>query len=91
MGHYGPQQGYGYYRQGQQGSINLDSGPGRIFAQTCTQCHALPDPRQHSAQEWSGVIARMQEHMRDYAVPLPDRESVKDIESFLEQHSRDRP
>jgi hypothetical protein len=36
-------------------------GPGAAeFAQGCGGCHALPDPRQHTREEWHGVVARMQ-------------------------------
>jgi hypothetical protein len=32
------------------------------FTARCAGCHALPDPRLHSAAEWPAVVARMQRH-----------------------------
>ena len=40
--------------------------PGRdreFFSRTCSQCHDLPDPMQHSAQDWRAVVRRMMDHM----------------------------
>jgi cytochrome c5 len=45
---------------------NLLDAPGReFFEATCGQCHELPDPRQHSSQDWFVVVRRMNQHMRD--------------------------
>ena len=41
----------------------LRSERGVQFAIACTQCHALPDPRRHTARQWPGVVARMQDNM----------------------------
>jgi len=36
-------------------------GPGAaVFRQHCGTCHALPDPGQHDALEWTAVVRRMQ-------------------------------
>jgi len=57
----------------QQNSLNtadqsklkgLDTPGGMKFIQTCSQCHALPEPNQHTPQEWPGVIARMQQNIQ---------------------------
>jgi cytochrome c5 len=42
----------------------LKSEAGKMFAIACSQCHALPDPSQHTAREWPAVVKRMEEHMR---------------------------
>jgi cytochrome c2 len=42
----------------------LKTEAGKMFAIACAQCHALPDPSQHSAPEWPAVVERMKEHMR---------------------------
>lgn len=42
---------------------SLQSEGARLFKQTCTQCHALPDPGLHTPQEWEQVIERMQGYM----------------------------
>ncbi len=36
---------------------------GEIFAIACSQCHAIPDPRRHTAREWPAVVERMRGHM----------------------------
>jgi hypothetical protein len=35
-----------------------------VFARYCTQCHRLPDPRQHRPGDWPAVVERMRIHMR---------------------------
>jgi len=88
MGGYGSGYGTG---PGQSGvPPELESGAGRLFEQTCSQCHALPDPRQHTATQWPGVIARMERNMRDARRELPGAQEIKNITAFLEQHSSDR-
>jgi cytochrome c2 len=42
----------------------LKSEAGQMFAIACSQCHALPDPSQHTAREWPAVVERMKGHMR---------------------------
>jgi len=87
MGGYGPGSPNGYEGNRQQGYPDLDSPAGRLFAQTCSQCHALPDPRQHTAAQWPSVVARMELHMKQSDMPLSGRRETKDIDAFLEQHT----
>lgn len=35
------------------------------FQTRCSRCHELPDPAQHSSQDWFVVVRRMNQHMRD--------------------------
>lgn len=42
----------------------LRTEAGQIYVLACTQCHALPDPKRHTAREWPDVVHRMQRHMR---------------------------
>lgn len=38
--------------------------PGRgLFEASCSVCHALPDPRSHSSDDWVAVMDRMQRNM----------------------------
>lgn len=41
----------------------LRTEAGQIYSIACTQCHALPDPRRHTAREWPKVVQRMRAHM----------------------------
>ena len=42
----------------------LSQPSGEAFRRACQQCHALPDPKRHSAREWPAVVARMQRNMQ---------------------------
>jgi len=88
MGGYGPGSPNGYQGNRQQAYPDLDTPAGRLFAQACSQCHALPDPRQHTAAQWPSVVARMELRMRQSNMPLPGGREIKDIDAFLEQHTR---
>ena len=68
---------------------------GEAFRLACSQCHVLPDPRRHTAREWRGVVARMQENMEWMnrvvgSKPLPDEPQlrVEEILAYLEKHAR---
>lgn len=41
----------------------LAESVGQMFSIACSQCHALPDPRRHTAREWPDVVERMKGHM----------------------------
>lgn len=43
----------------------LPAGEGReTFGRVCSRCHALPDPAQHTDEEWPAVVKRMRGHMQ---------------------------
>lgn len=67
---------------------DLDSPAGRTFAATCAQCHALPNPGQHSAAEWPAVVGRMKGHMAAMGKPVPDDARSGAIVGFLQRHGR---
>jgi hypothetical protein len=65
------------------------------FRLACSQCHVLPDPRRHTALEWRGVVARMQENMQWMnrvvgSQPDPDEPQlrVEEILAFLRRYAR---
>jgi len=63
----------------------LPPGPGReAFSQVCSRCHALPDPRVHSREDWPTVFARMERNMERMKVPPPTREQTSDILLYLQ-------
>jgi cytochrome c5 len=63
----------------------LPAGPGRdAFSQICSRCHALPDPRVHSREDWPTVFARMELNMQRMKVPPPTREQTSDILLYLQ-------
>lgn len=76
----------------------LRSEAGQMFNIACTQCHALPDPRQHTRQEWPGVVERMKRHMAwaNTVVGHPDLRTIPvldtaEIVRFLQRYARGEP
>jgi len=72
------------------GLAALDTPSGRAFRATCSQCHALPDPVQHTAPEWPGVVARMERNMVLMRRPVPDKSILRDVVRFLQEQARPR-
>lgn len=67
----------------------LPAGPGReLFMAQCSQCHELPDPAQHSAQDWASVVIRMRQHMVQILRRSPEQREVQDIILYLERASQ---
>jgi cytochrome c5 len=74
---------------------DVDGPSGEAFRLACSQCHVLPDPRRHTAQEWPRVVARMQENMEwmnrvvgSKPVPGEPQLRIDEILAFLEKHAR---
>ena len=73
----------------------LGSEPGQMFSIACSQCHALPDPRRHTAREWPGIVERMKRHMAwanivvgtDARKTNPVLDTAK-ITEFLQRHAK---
>lgn len=67
---------------------NLPVGAGRdAFQLVCSRCHALPDPRNHSAQDWPTVFARMETNMTRMKVPPLQGTQTTDILLYLQRAS----
>ena len=67
----------------------LPAGPGReAFQVVCSRCHALPDPKNHSPQDWPTVFARMETNMQRMKVPPLKGTQTTDILLYLQQASR---
>lgn len=70
---------------------NLPAGAGReAFQLVCSRCHALPDPRNHSAQDWPTVFARMETNMTRMKVPPLQGTQTTDILLYLQRASAPR-
>jgi hypothetical protein len=68
---------------------------GEAFRLACNQCHVLPDPKRHTAEEWRVVVARMQENMQwmnrvvgSKPVPGEPQLRVDEILGFLQKNAR---
>ena len=71
------------------GSV-LPEGRGRAaFAEVCSRCHALPDPRVHSAEDWPTVVVRMERNMERMRVP-PAGAQTADVLLYLQTAARPR-
>jgi cytochrome c2 len=67
---------------------DLNTPVGKPFAAMCSQCHALPDPKQHTADEWPRVVGRMTQNMKAMGKPLPDRATLESVVEFLQIHAK---
>jgi hypothetical protein len=68
---------------------------GEPFRLACNQCHVLPDPKRHTAEQWRAVVARMQQNMQwmnrvEGTQPLPGEPQlrVEEILAFLAKYAR---
>jgi cytochrome c5 len=66
---------------------DLDTPAAQAFTSTCSQCHAAPDPGQHTPHEWARVVLRMKNNMAAASKKLPDDQTVELINQFLTEHS----
>lgn len=63
---------------------DLPAGPGReMFSLTCSRCHELPDPRQHSPDDWTAVVRRMSVHLEVMLGESLSHDDVGRIASYL--------
>lgn len=66
----------------------LPAGRGReAFSLICSRCHALPDPRVHSKEDWGIVFARMERNMERMKVAPPTGEQAQEILAYLSETS----
>ena len=73
----------------------LSTRAGEAFTIACSQCHALPEPRRHTAREWPGVVQRMQRHMAwtNVVVGPPELKTIPELRTdeiiaLLQKHAR---
>ena len=59
-----------------------------LFAATCAQCHALPNPKLHTARQWPQVVARMRKNMVAMGKPVPGAATLRRITEFLQNVAR---
>jgi hypothetical protein len=59
-----------------------------LFARMCSRCHALPDPTQHTSPEWSAVVARMRQNMRNMGVREITDEEASAIIGYFQRVAR---
>lgn len=69
---------------------DLETPAGRSFQETCARCHALPDPKQHTRDDWPAVVARMKQNMVAMDKSVPKGQVMKEIVAFLQRHAKDQ-
>tara|TARA_R110002096_G_scaffold285724_1_gene479470 strand:+ start:838 stop:1323 length:486 start_codon:yes stop_codon:yes gene_type:complete len=55
----------------------------QAFSKNCSQCHALPSPSAHTAQEWPAVIERMKGYMSAQNRSALDKDELEDLTEYL--------
>jgi len=69
--------------------LMFDSLGAALFQQTCAQCHALPDPKQHTVLEWTAVVKRMRQNMKSMGRREITDQEAKDIMAYLEHTAQE--
>jgi len=69
----------------------------KLLSEYCTQCHDLPAPGLHTAEEWPAVVSRMNNRMQMMtnrgmmnmmgSIQDPSESEIKLILSYLQKHS----
>ncbi|HEX9728872.1 MAG TPA: hypothetical protein VGA37_10240 [Gemmatimonadales bacterium] len=65
------------------GSLPMGAGLS-AFTATCARCHELPDPSQHSRQDWPAVLLRMGGHIESMLGETLPPAQMQQISAYLE-------
>jgi len=57
---------------------------GSAYERHCDNCHALPDPQQHTAAEWPQVVQRMLQSMTVMKYSPPTGSELQEIDAYLQ-------
>ena len=82
-----------YLQENAQKPINANAYPdlksesGKDFSQLCVQCHVLPDPIQHTAEEWPAVVDRMSGYMAVQNKQVPNEQQTEKIVEYLKKNA----
>lgn len=59
-----------------------------LYITKCSQCHAAPLPKVHTAIIWPRVVERMQSRMIDKNVPPLSEQELHAILEYLQQNAK---
>lgn len=59
-----------------------------LYKNTCSQCHALPDPQLHTAKEWPAIVDKMLAYAQSMEKKGIVEREKKEILSYLARHAR---
>jgi len=60
----------------------------RLFTQHCSSCHRPPMPDVHQAQDWPGVVARMQQHKEQRGLMVMSLIQQQQVLVYLQKHAK---
>jgi len=65
----------------------------KLINQYCTQCHALPNPKLHSAEGWAPTVERMNARMQWMSqngneIAAPSAGELETLKAYLRKHSQ---
>jgi hypothetical protein len=71
-----------------------DSRGAKLVSRYCTQCHAEPSPKLHTASEWEAVMSRMETNMDNVQrgnwrdVEIPSNAEMENILEYMQEFAR---
>ena len=68
-----------------------ESTGAKLVSQYCGECHAPPRPSMYKANEWPGVVARMQNYRTIRGHGAVSEPELKRLLEYLQQHSAKAP
>ena len=69
-------------------TIPESESPGaKLYLKKCTQCHGLPAPKRHTAEQWDHLLVMMESFMdqRNLAFPKDEKKLIK---NYLHRNAR---
>ncbi len=63
---------------------STDTPEFKTFERVCSQCHDLPDPSLHTKSDWSQVVRKMKNNMKEMEMSQPSVEEEKLLLKFLQ-------
>jgi hypothetical protein len=64
-----------------------ESPGAKLYLKKCTQCHGLPAPKRHTAEQWDQLLVMMQSFMEQKNLAFPEDER-KLISDYLHKNAR---
>ncbi len=71
-----------------------DSEGARLLGRYCSQCHGVPGPGMHIADEWPNVVARMNRRMQMMSrkrtmmrIEAPDNNELEILMAYLKKNA----
>ncbi len=64
-----------------------ESPGAKLYLKKCTQCHGLPGPKRHTAEQWDHLLVMMESFMGEKGLAFPVEEK-KLIRDYLHRNAR---